>query len=250
MNQRPNCRCPLCSAEERLRAELAAPENQEGLRVILRSAPHLAGFSMAGDLLSHLQSLDGNSASDPFLLELLVAKPQFQESLVDAIFILLFLPVMHTTVRRVRHRYPCLAREDVAQQALGALLDYIASTHLAARSTFLAFAIARRIRRATFEWAEREARSPLDAPRSEDPREIVAHESTAESFERTALLRHFFGCAVERGIVTPGELGVLLQLKLEGGGKTGAVTNAERQRLKRLLSKLRRLARRKGHIRA
>jgi len=250
MNLRPNCRCPLCLVERRLRAELVAPENREGLRVTLRSASHLAAFSTAEDLLSHLQSLDENSSSDPFLLELLLVKARFPESKVDSIFILLFLPVLHATVRRVRHRYPALAREDVAQQALGALLDYLASTHCAARETYLAFAIARRIRRATFEWADREARSPLDAPRSDDPRENIFHESAGESFERAALLRHFFGRAVERGTLTPGELDLLLQFKLERGTETGASTNAERQRLKRLLAKLRRLARVKGHMRA
>lgn len=242
MNERPNCRCSLCLVEERLRSELAAPGNQEGLLQILRSAPHLAVFSTAEELLSHLQSLNGNSSSDPFLAELLVAKARFPESLVDSIFLLLFLPVLHATVRRVRHRYPALARNDVAQQALGALLAYVASAHCATRVTYLAFAIARRIRRATFEWADREARSPLDAPRSQDPRETNVHESAGESFERAALLRHFLARAIETGTLTPAELDLLIQFKLEGGAENGAFSNAERQRLKRLLGKLRKLA--------
>jgi len=145
-------------------------------------------------------------------------------------------------VRRVRKRYPVLAREDAAQQALGALLACLASTRLAERHTYLACAIARAVRRATFESAAREARSPLEAPRSEDPREMNSSESAGESFERAALLRHSFGRAVEGGTLTRGELNLLVQFKLEGGAENGAFSNAERQRLKRLLRKLRRLA--------
>ena len=242
MNERPNCRCPLCLIEEKLRTELRDPENHESHRIVLRSGPHLAAFPTVGDLLLHLQSLNGNSASDPLLFELLEARAQFPGSVADSVFVLLFLPVLHSTVRRVRQRYPALAREDTAQQALGALLEYLASARLAARDTYLGFAIARKVRRSTFEWAAREAKSPLEAPRSDDPRETNSFESAEESFERASLLRHFFGRAVESRTLTPGELDLLITFKLEGGAENGAFSNAERQRLKRLLGKLRKLA--------
>jgi hypothetical protein len=106
----------------------------------------------------------------------------------------------------------------------------------------LALAIARNVRRATFEWAAREAKSPLEAPRSEDLGETNFSESAGDSFERAALLRHFFGRAVESGTLTSRELDLLITFKLEGGAENGAFSNAERQRLKRLLGKLRRLA--------
>ena len=242
MTARPNCRCPLCRIEEKLRAELVDPVNQESQGILFRATPSLAVFRTAGDLLSHLRSLNGNSSSDMLLGELLDARALFPSSMTDSIFILLFLPVLHSTVRRVRKRYPALSREDAAQQALRALLEYLASPRLRARETYLAFAIARKVRRATFEWAAREAKSPLEAPRSEDPRETNSSESAGESFERVAHLRHFFGRAVEGGTLTPGELDLLIQFKLEGGAENGAFSNAARQRLKRLLGKLRRLA--------
>jgi hypothetical protein len=242
MNERLNCRCPLCLIEEKLRAELFDHGNQESHCIVLRSAPHLAAFRTAGDLFQHLQSLGGNAASDPLLVELLEARTRFPGSVVDSVFVLLFLPVLHSTLRRVRQRYPALSREDAAQQALGALFACLASTRLAERQTYLAFAIARRVRRATFDWAAREAKSPLEAPRSEDPRETNFSESSGDSFERAAHLRHFFGRAVASGTLTPGELDLLITFKLEGGADRGAFSNAERQRLKRLLRKLRRLA--------
>jgi hypothetical protein len=245
MNERPNCRCPLCLIERKLRAELADPNNQELLRFFLCSAPHLARFRTVDDLLWHLQSLAGNSSSDLLLIELIDARSLFPDSVVDSLFVLLFLPLLHSTLRRVRQRYPTLSREDAAQQALGSLFEYLASGRLAARETYLALAIARKVRRATFEWAAREAKCPLEAPRSDDLRETNSSESAEESFERASVLRHFFGRAVETGTLTPRELNLLIQFKLEGGAENGAFSNAERQRLKRLLAKLRKLA--SGH---
>jgi hypothetical protein len=242
MSARPNCRCPLCLIEEKLRAELVDPDNQEVHRILLRSAPHLAVFQTAVVLLSHLQSLNGNAASDLLLSELLGRKNLFPGSVADAVFVLLFLPVLHSTVRQVRKHYPALSREDTSQQALAALVECLASPSFAARRSYLAFAIARRVRRATFECAAKEAKSPLLAPRSEDPHETNSAESAAESFERASLLRLFFGRAVERGTLRPAELDLLIQFKLEGGAENGAFSNAERQRLKRLLGKLRKLA--------
>jgi hypothetical protein len=242
MNERPNCRCLLCLIEDKLRAELRDPGNQESHRLVLGSTPHLAAFPTAGDLLSNLQSLNGNASSDPLLFALLEARTAFPGKMADVVFVLLFLPVLHATLRRVRQRYPALTREDVAQQALGALFACLASARLAERHSFLALAIARNVRRATFEWAAREAKSPLEAPRSEDLGETNFSESAGDSFERAALLRHFFGRAVESGTLTSRELDLLITFKLEGGAENGAFSNAERQRLKRLLGKLRRLA--------
>jgi hypothetical protein len=240
MHERPNCRCPLCLLEEKLRAELR--DNREDHLLVLGSGAHLAAFPTAADLLLHLQSLAGSAASDPLLSELLEARVAFPGGLADSVLVLLFLPMLHSTLRRVRQRYPALSREDATQQTLGVLFASLASARLAERHSYVAFAIARKVRRATFEWAAREARSPLEAPRCDDPRETNGCESAADSFERAALLRHFFGRAVERGTLTPGELDLLLTFKLEGGAENGAFSNAERQRLKRLLGKLRRLA--------
>jgi hypothetical protein len=240
MHERPNCRCPLCLLEEKLRAELH--DNPENHSLVLCSGPHLAAFPSATELLLHLQSLAGNAASDTLLSELLEARAAFPGGLADSVFVLLFLPMLHSTLRRVRQRYPALSREDAAQQTLGALFASLASARLGERHSYIAFAIARKVRRATFEWASREAKSPLEAPRSDDPRETHGSEFAGDSFERAALLRHFFGRAVERGTLTPGELDLLITFKLEGGAENGAFSNAERQRLKRLLGKLRRLA--------
>ena len=248
MRERPKCSCPLCGTDRKLRTELFDPANQDRHRVVFGSLPHLADFDTAAALLSHLQSSKANPATDVLLAELLAAKRRFADPTVDSLLILLFLPALHSTVRNVRRRYPVLSREDTAQQALGSLLDYLGSPGLQERQTYLAFAIARQVRRATFEWANKEARVSLEEADSERTDGTYLFESAGESFERAALLHHLLGRALLSGILSSEELDLLVQFKLEGGTASGAFSNARRQRLKRLVAKLRTLAKRAdGH---
>jgi hypothetical protein len=239
MSDTRKCRCLLCHVEETLRADLGIPDNQYA--ILLHSAPHLAVFSSPVALLSHLQSLSGKPASDEIFGELLDARALSPGTVFDSVLVLLFLPVLHSTVRRVLKRYPGLPREDTAQQALQTLLECLNSPEFRARRAFLGFALARRIRRATFEWAAREHKSPLETPGRVESNEMNSAETLDESFERTALLHHLLARAVERGTLTSSELRLLIQFKLEGGSENGSFSNAERQRLKRLLARLRRL---------
>jgi hypothetical protein len=72
--------------------------------------------------------------------------------------------------------------------------------------------------------------------------------AVGESFERYTLLRHFLYRCVTKNLLTDAELNLLIDLKLNGiNGEdfadfNGTSSNAVRQRLKRLLTKLRRLA--------
>jgi hypothetical protein len=74
--------------------------------------------------------------------------------------------------------------------------------------------------------------------------------SEEELFERHAVLRHFLHRCLAKGLLADDELDLLLQFKLDGdrgedlGGSEGISANAFRQRAKRLLGKLRRLAQR------
>jgi len=70
-----------------------------------------------------------------------------------------------------------------------------------------------------------------------------------DSFERYALLRHFLHRCLTKGVLADAELDLLIQFKLDGNSGeelaalNGSSSNAVRQRFKRLLAKLRRLAR-------
>ena len=241
MRERPYCRCPLCRIETELLKDFLDRDSQDSSKRILSSAPELAVFSGAGPLLEHLRLSRETSLSDPILRTLLEARDIFRDGFVERLFVLAFLPSMHAALRQVVRRYPQLSADDISQQALQSLLRFLDSDQLRTRQTFLGFAIARRVKRATFEWADREMGArvfgpDLAAPNLDDPE---------NSFERIAFLRHLLDRAVHRGVLTGDELDLLVQSKLANGLDNGFPehsSNAQRQRLKRLLSKLRRLA--------
>jgi hypothetical protein len=128
---------------------------------------------------------------------------------------------------------------------LHSLLRFLDSGQLQARRDYLGFAIARRVKRAAFESAEHELRSFVFA---EDTQGLALNGS-GDSFERLVLLRHFLDRAVRRGVLNRDEFDLLIQFKLENaldGDASAAHSNAHRQRLKRLVMKLRRVAAQRG----
>ena len=238
MRDRPCC-CPLCRVETELLTDFLDPDLQEVCCQVLSSSPALGAFSGPGGLLEHLRLCRETSSSDAILSAMLRAKEIFRNGIVERLMILAFLPCMHASVRHVTRRYPYLSSEDASQQALQSLLRFLESEQLRTRQTFLGFAISRRVKRAIFEWAERETRARLFEG------ETLDFESPQDSIERPALLRHFLDRAVRRGVLSDNELNLLVQFKLENGLENGIPensSNAHRQRLKRLLSKLRRIA--------
>jgi DNA-directed RNA polymerase specialized sigma24 family protein len=154
--------------------------------------------------------------------------------------------MLHGTIRRVSRQQPELSPDDITQQALSFLLQYLRSDELHARQSHFAFAISRAVKRQVFEWANRE--SGKTGLLSYYNGETLAALAVEEPFERYVLLRHFLHRCVTKGLLADAELDLLIQFKLNGtNGEefadfNGTSSNAVRQRLKRLLAKLRRLA--------
>ena len=245
MSERPCCCCPLCQIETELLTEFLDSGRQEGCRKMLASAPELSVFSGLGPLLAHLRLCRDTESSDGVLRALLLAKRNVGDGTVERVFILAFLPHMHGAVRSVLRRYPQLSPEDASQNVLQSLLRFLESGQLETRKDYLGFAIARRVKRAAFDWAEHELRSLV----FEQNTDTVELNGSADSFERLVLLRHFLDRALRRGVLNADELDLLIQFKLENGldDDTPEVhSNAHRQRLKRLVLKLRRLAAARG----
>jgi hypothetical protein len=241
MSDRPCCRCSLCHIETELLTEFLDATRQQSCQKILASTPKLAVFSGFRPLLEHLRLCRDTPSTDAILRALLQAKTILADGTAERIVLLAFLPHMHAALRSVLRRYPQLSHEDASQSVLQSLLRFLDSAHLRARQDYLGFAIARRVKRAAFEWAEIERRSLVFEPGSDR----FDLDGCPDSFERLVVLRHFLDCAVRRGILTADELDLLIQFKLENGAddhRPEAHTNAHRQRLKRLVLKLRRLA--------
>jgi hypothetical protein len=204
----------------------------------------LRSYSSTADLLLPLRASPANSTSDELLGECLnirAALPVFIETLL----ILAFAPMLHRTIRRVLLFQPALAEEDVTQQAVSSLLQYLRSDEMQTRRSHFAFAISRAVKRHLYAWAQREGMQ--DAPLKLEP-DILASLIIEDSFESYAQLRHFLHRCVTKGDMTKAELDLLIQYKLEANhgqdfdNSNGHSSNAVRQRLKRLLAKLRRLA--------
>jgi hypothetical protein len=237
------CGCALCEMEPRLFASLAVAD--ERLSTFSESSLLLAYPSVA-DLVRDLRASPAHAESDALLGEILkgrAARPMF----IDSLLVLVFVPMLHRTVRRVAIWQPLLAEDDIVQQVLSALLEFLRSDEMRVRRSHFAFAISRAVKRQVFGWAAREGTKEALLDRGD----VLPPLAVEDSFERYAQLRHFLHGCVTRGVLTENELNLLIQFKLEGArnghglhaSNGNSSSNATRQKLKRLLAKLRRLAR-------
>jgi hypothetical protein len=244
MSPGSTCTCLLCHVESQLFAELNSSDHRED-GSFLGSSDRLREFPSVLVLLAELKSSQADSRSDEVFGALFAAQETHLQS-VESLLVLAFLPLLHRTVRRVAKRQLALSPDDIAQQALSILLEFIRSKHLQSRTSHFAFAISRAVKRRMFEWANREG--SIHGVRLEVKAEILGS-TVEESFERHALLRHFLHRCVTKGLLNDSELELLIQFKLDGNNQdfqAGASdldsSNACRQKLKRLVAKLRRLA--------
>lgn len=238
------CNCTLCHIAGHLLTDLTLTESNAFNELLLVSSD-LRQFPSVSVLLSHLRRPDAVMRSDELLRELFAARlsnPVFVESLL----VLVFLPMLHGTIRRVAQYQPGLSAEDITQQTLSFLLQVLRSEELRTRQSHFAFAISRAVKRQVFEWANREGGQ--NGVLTCSNREFLDALIVEESLERRTLLRHFLDRCVAKGLIGNSELDLLIQSKLEGNTSVevcelnGTSSNALRQRLKRLLTKLRRLA--------
>lgn len=253
------CRCLICGLERSLMEQLAEGAPSEHYRRFAGSHSLLSAFPAISDLLAYLHSArgagNGSYSADEILAKLLrtVAIDGDAGTLRD-LLLLAFIPTLHSTCRQVASRYSSLSPSDIAQHVVASLLQIFGVPEFYARSTHVAFAISRILKRNAFEWAERECRSPLHGVASETLSDTPSSDDTAEAVERAAMLRHFLYRCQQRGLLTDEDIELLVQFKLDAsrdampGGPAAVYSNASRQRMKRLLQKLRGFARtpRKG----
>ena len=240
------CLCLLCHVESKLLAEFQSSDTRPH-NVVLESSDHLPQIPPIPALLSELRTSAADPRSDELFRKLFAAR-ETNPQLVETFLVLAFLPMLHHTIRRVGKHQPTLSADDITQQALTILLQFLRSEQLRLRASHFAFAISRAVKRRMFEWASREG--SVNGARAEVNGEFLAALTIEEPYERHVLLCHFLDRCVAKGLLTDAEVDVLIQFKLEGGnesleanGPRENSSNAARQRMKRLLAKLRRLAR-------
>ncbi len=238
------CDCTLCSIERRLLSDLSRTE-AGAFRELFSGSHGLRRYLSIPSLLVHLRASAADARSDELLRELFASR-RTNPAFVESLLVLAFLPMLHGTIRRVARRQLALSPDDITQQALSFLLQFLRSEEFQIRQSHFAFAISRAVKRRVFAWANREgAKSGV---MNHDGGDILAALTVEEPFERHALLLHFLHRCGTKGLLTDAELDLLIDFKLNGtNGEefadfNGTSSNAVRQRLKRLLAKLRRLA--------
>jgi hypothetical protein len=238
------CGCTLCNTEVRLLMDLTLTESTV-FDELLSVSKGLRQFPSVSGLLLFLRTSPAAARSDELVRELLAARP-LNPAFVESLLVLVFIPMLHGTIRRAAKYQPGLLVEDITQQTLSFLLQFLRSEELRTRQSHFAFAISRAVKRRVFEWANREGGQ--NGAVNGGSGAILAALTVEDPFERYALLRHFLHRCVTKGLISNSELDLLIQFKLEGNNgddvcePNGTSSNALRQRLKRLLGKLRRLA--------
>lgn len=253
MRTRSACRCLLCKLELQLKQELREAARREGYSKVADSNLLLSGFPTALALTAHLRTCRSNGTArhpaDAILLELLhLRRREESDILLRDILLLAFIPVLHSTSRQIAKRYGSVSPDDTAQHLVATFLQALDSAVLRDRNSHLAFALSRMVRRNAFDWAKRENRTPGSAERDDPLPEPTAPSGIPEPFERAALLRHFLFRCQRDGLLTGPDVELLVHIKLEeklgeSDRSSGVHSNALRQRVKRLLRKLRDAAR-------
>jgi hypothetical protein len=244
ISQESRCRCLLCGMERHLTGHFEQPPGHMAYREIAKLSVSVSAFPAASDLIAylHTQQNNGNGSvpKNQILAELLrAASDNGTASVSRELLLLAFVPMLHRIMRQVFFRFPVLPLDDIAQNTVATFLESFGSPEFAGRNSHLAFAMARLVRRSVFGWAEREIRDVSN----HTPLEPLDPSSSNETLliERAALLRHFLDHCTRHGILTGEELELLVQFKLDESHKAHP-SNATRQRMKRLLGKLRRVA--------
>jgi DNA-directed RNA polymerase specialized sigma24 family protein len=239
------CHCTLCDIEAQLLSELTRldPGFVNGL---FSAYPALLEHPTIVSLLAHLRTSSADAANDNLFREIFALR-ETNSVFAESLLVLVFLPMLHRAARLINRQQESLAEEDIAQQVLFFFLEFLGSPEMETRHSHFAFAIAREVKRHIFEWAKRE--STKAALLDHTDAEASVFIELEDSFEQYALLRHFLHRCLTKGMLADSELDLLIQFKLDGNtgeelaALNGSSSNAVRQRFKRLIAKLRRLAR-------
>jgi hypothetical protein len=246
MLQSVRCHCEVCVVEKKLQKELETEPRVLQFRELREREPELSAHRSPSALVAHIHELkhiNGAAQHSDRLLGGLRSLALGQSGhIAEHILVLAFIPALHATVTAVASGFPGLAKSDLAQQGFANLIGLLQKREWLNRRTHLAFALARELRRALFLWAKDEIHLGFE------PEAHLADEmsvSSAELFEDDVALKHFLFRSVQVGALNDDELDLLIHFKLEGDFQNGAgeaASNALRQKMKRLVSKMRRRA--------
>jgi len=254
MGKNPHCACTICDVEKSVALELALPEAQQIYRQITTEVPLLVGFPTVFHLVASIhgcrEATEGAALSDLLISELLSSPAVSRDwEYLEKVFLLVFVPTVHAAVRRVSSCYQFLPREDISQLALVTLIQCLRSKSWRAQRSHFGFTLARNLRGTLFGSARRELEATSQFATQRLGNGLPTSQTAEESFERHAILRHFLSSCQQRAFLNPDEINLLIDLKLDETinsripNSNSRTSNSIRQKVKRLMSKLRQAAR-------
>ena len=252
MNKRSGCKCLLCELEQTLVEELSGPRGLQGFQNLASQSGILSRFPDTSDLLQQLHRNEGADNNESFADEILGELVRLSDGdcrdLSHRLQLLALMPALHKTSRILAMRFPSLAREDIAQHLLTAMLEILQSKGLRTRQSHFAFAIARSLRRNSFRWAIREARN-IPTEDAEDTCDFLVLVYSDDGLEAGIQLRAFLHRCLCDQLLTKKEYELLILFKLNEvpaetlAAREGLSEGAFRHRMLRLIERLRRVAR-------
>ncbi len=252
MFARSNCTCLVCELEVNLNAEMSESVCSDEFQRFTANNNLLSGFPTACDLLRHLHRHEDQNrvpTSDAVLYELLAAKDSpLTHRVWRSLLLLAFIPTVHRTTSQLVGVFPSLARDDISQSLIAALLEYLNSRELNSRRSHIAFVVARKLRRCGFRWAIRESRSSFTDNLDVDTTTTMSAQSNGHGLHPENLLFQFLDDCQRRGWLSAAERRLIVESKLEGvscpelARRDGHSAVAIRHRVNRLILKLRRIA--------
>jgi DNA-directed RNA polymerase specialized sigma24 family protein len=256
MKKKPNCHCAICKVERSLFLSLAEPPGSEQFSSLARSAPPLANFASISGLLDHLHGPRNGETIQPSAGEVLRALIEVRASTADpeltqSVLVLAFAPAIHRIYRELCMWFRELEPEDVAQQVFTSFLELAASAPVEVSSRHLPVALARRLRKGLFRWAEKEARFLLPLEMGVALDEMTRFEKTAieDTFENVTILNDFLDHCRRVGLLSEFERDLLISVKVQGlllkevrSANPVLSVRAVESRMQRILKRLQKVA--------
>jgi DNA-directed RNA polymerase specialized sigma24 family protein len=248
-----NCECLICRLEKSLVAELGEERTSQECGFLAGQSSVLSQFSNTLDLVRELHSPDnhtGSASADVLLLELLKRNSSTPlPSVWQRLLLLVFIPTIHRTASQITATFPTLARDDTSQHIVSVLLEFLGSRELGTRRSHLAFTVARKLRRQAFRWAIHESRGAAPDRAEANPVTDVEKAAADEPRYAEVVLENFFDTCEKVGWLSTEERDLLVRFKIEGvtyqelASGNGHTAEGVRHRIRRLLNRLRSLAR-------
>lgn len=251
MNKENNCPCVVCNVEAALLDALSTKTARNHFKALASNYPVFSHFQTPLDAVAklHEQGETVNHDAGNQILHAVIHTVSHKalENLGQQLLLAAFTPAIHKIYREMCRRFPTLPPDDVAQQTWVAFLETAKSPAMLRQNGQLPVALVMNSRKAMLRWAMREARRSSIV---QDGFEEFSEPLSEDNVEDAILLEDLLRQAQLTRALSQSESHLLFKFRWEGFGakelahKHGISTsNAVHHSLKRIVNRLRRVAR-------